>query len=138
MNRTLAAAEWRRSLQSLAAAQLCHGEGLYADAISRAYYAVMHAAKAALALYDIVPVTHDGVSNRFGEYIVVSGLVERRWGREIAPLAALRRTADYQVETRFGDTDARSAYHCAEAFVGRIRPLLASAIPTEGPGMQHA
>jgi len=46
-------AEWRRALDSLAAAELLAAEGYGADAISRAYYAALHAAKAALQVRDV-------------------------------------------------------------------------------------
>ena len=78
-----AAAEWRRALESLDASRICQGNGLYADAISRAYYAVMHAAKALLELRDITAESHEGVRNLFGYNVVISGLVERHWGGEI-------------------------------------------------------
>ena len=119
-----AAAEWRRGLQSLAAARLCHSNGLYADAISRAYYAVMHAAKAALELQDITVRTHSGVRSYFGRLIVTTRLVEPQWSDTIADLGDLRLVADYVVTTTFTESDARSACDRAEAFINRIRLLL--------------
>lgn len=41
-------AEWNRARESLRAAETLTREGFYADAISRAYYAILHSAKAAL------------------------------------------------------------------------------------------
>ena len=46
-------AEWRRAQKALQAAELLQQNGLAEDAISRAYYAVMHAAKAALLVHDV-------------------------------------------------------------------------------------
>lgn len=45
MAEVAAAAEWRRALECLGAAEVCRDNGFYADAVSRAYYAIMHAAK---------------------------------------------------------------------------------------------
>ena len=124
MSEIRAAAEWRRSLQCLAAARLCQGNGLYADAISRAYYAVMHAAKAVLELHNIQVDSHEGVKNLFGYRVVMTRLIEGRWGREIDRLYRWRIRADYTATEVFSESDARSACDRAEAFVSRIRLLL--------------
>ena len=46
-------AEWRRAQKALQAAELLQQHGLVEDAISRAYYAIMHAAKAALLVHTV-------------------------------------------------------------------------------------
>ncbi len=48
MNRGMVLAEWNRARESLRAAESLTRDGLYADAISRAYYAILHSAKNAL------------------------------------------------------------------------------------------
>ena len=53
MNRDVVAAEWRRSTQSLQAADLLSREGYREDAVSRAFYAILHAAKAALLAHGL-------------------------------------------------------------------------------------
>jgi uncharacterized protein (UPF0332 family) len=133
MSASRAEAEWRRAQESLTASRLCQRNGLYADAISSAYYAVMHTAKSALELREITADTHKSVNALFGQHIVLAGLVERTWGREIGPLSGLRIVADYDVEVTFTEPDGRSAYERAEAFLNRIRPLLAATISLEEP-----
>lgn len=54
MNLEEVLAEFQRAAQALRAAEVLHAEELFPDAISRAYYAVMHAAKAALLTRDVV------------------------------------------------------------------------------------
>ena len=54
MNRNMVLAEWSRARQSLQAAETLTRDSLYADAVSRAYYSILHAAKAALHVHDIV------------------------------------------------------------------------------------
>lgn len=126
-----AAAEWRRAQDSLAASRLCQENGLYADAISSAYYSVMHAAKASLELRGVTAQTHAGVRNSFGRRIVSAGLVEGRWGREIGLLSDLRLVADYNAQATFTEPDGSSAYERAEAFLDRIRSIITDAIPSE-------
>ena len=96
MSESLAIAEWRRAEDCRQAARLCLRHGFYADAIARSYYAVLHTAKAALALQG----RHRALSNLFGHHIVMTGLVEGRWGSIIGRLADLRWAADYDAVTR--------------------------------------
>ena len=51
-------AEWRRAVKAQGAADLLLEEGFYEDAVSRAYYAVLHAAKAALLARNIITESH--------------------------------------------------------------------------------
>ena len=124
MSADLARAEWRRANESLNAALLCLNNGLNADAVSRAYYSVMHTAKAVLEIRDVSVDSHQGVRNQFGLHLVGPGLVEPNWGSEIGRLNILRLVADYDVEVTITESDARDAFHSAEAFVNRMRPVV--------------
>ena len=128
MSEVRAIAEWKRAEDCRQAAELCFRHGLYADSISRSYYAVLHAAKAALALYDITITNHRGLARMFSLHIVHAGLVEVYWSSTIGQLSALRMTADYDVEVVFGEADAASAYGQADGFVSRIHTLLTDSI----------
>ena len=125
--------EWRRAQECLGAATLCLGYGFYADAVSRSYYAVLHAAKAALvyviatdleATTDVLPETHDGVMNRFGLRLVRPRHVERVWATFLAQLSQMRISADYDVMAVFSATDSREAVERADSFLKRMRTLL--------------
>jgi uncharacterized protein (UPF0332 family) len=131
MSEEMALAEWLRARECLGSAWLCQGGGFHADAISRAYYAVLHAAKAALQTRDIHPDTHKGLRNLFGLHIVRVGLLEPEWSALIAQLNALRQDADYTVTRIFDESYARVACERAQAFLNRIRVLLATTIPPE-------
>ena len=126
MSVDVAQAEWRRANESLTAALLCLNNSLDADAISRAYYSVMHAAKAALEFRDVSADSHQAVRNQFGLYIVRPGLVEPIRGSEIGRLntMTMRIVADYNAIATITGSDARDAYDRAEAFVNRMGPLL--------------
>ena len=124
-------AEWRRATESMGAALLCRREGYYADAVSRAYYAVMHAARAALQLYDIAAKSHTGVRSMFGLHIVRTGLVEPEWDAVIGDSGDERIASDYDVASIFDESDALVACDRADAFLARIRTLLACSLPSE-------
>ena len=121
--------EWQRSRGSLGAAQSCLRDGYYADTVSRAYYAVFHAAKAVLLLRNIRIRNHRGLRDVFSQHIVRVGLIEPEWGREIGRLSDLRGVADYDVTRNFAEGDAIRTYERADGFCNRIRELLAGAIP---------
>ena len=124
-------AEWRRAEDSLQVARLFLQHSFYADAISRAYYAVFHAAKASLELYEISTRNHRGVNILFSRHIVHPGLVESEWGSVIGQLAPMRISADYVVTTAFNETQAADACQQADAFASRIRSLLIRSIAPE-------
>ena len=129
MNQALAIAEWRRAQNSLRAASLCVGNRCYADAVSRAYYAVFHAAKAALAFHDgTSPGSHGGVRQQFGLRLVRSGLLEGIWGSEIGQIYDLRLRADYNVVAEFSAIYVREVYQRAARFLERILRYLSSGI----------
>ena len=129
MSESLAIAEWRRAEDCRQVAHLCLQHRFYADAIARSYYAVLHAARAALIAHDVNPGRrHRALSNLFGLHVVQSGLVERRWGSVIGRLSTLRMAADYNVRVIFTEADAANAYDQADAFANRIHTLLAAAI----------
>ena len=131
MSEAQAIAEWRRAENCRQVAHLCLQHGFYADAIARSYYAVLHAAKAALALHDVASRRHRALSNLFGQHIVMTGLVERHWGSVIGRLADLRWDADYNVNVVFSEADAYYACQQADAFANRIHALLTATVAHE-------
>lgn len=92
--------------------------------MSRAYYAILHAAKAAIQLQGIATESHAAVKRLFGLHLVQTGLIEADWGAFAGESLDLRLTADYDVETQFADIDAREECDLTRAFLTRIRELL--------------
>ena len=79
MNRNMVVAEWRRAREALKAAETLTREHCYADAISRAYYVILYAAKAALHVHDVAAGSHSAVRRLFGLNLVRSGEIEPDW-----------------------------------------------------------
>lgn len=124
MSRSLVIGEWMRATDALGASKSCRRDGFYADAVSRAYYAILHAAKAALQLQGIAAESHAAVKRLFGLHLVQTGLIEADWGSFAGESLDVRLAADYDVETHFTDVDAREEWDRARAFLTRIRELL--------------
>jgi hypothetical protein len=117
-------AEIDRSEKALRAALLLSEEGLLEDAISRSYYAVLHAAKAALLVHDTVAESHAAVRRLFGKMLIQAGHIEREWAAVIANEQDQRQMADYDVEATWEIETVRKLIEDAQAFVRRIQDYI--------------
>ena len=121
MNRYVVLGEWNRAVRTLSAAELLTREDYPEDAVARAYYAILHAAKAALSVHDIFVESHSAVRRLFGQHLILTGAIEREWAKRIGGSLDDRLAADYDAATFFTQTEARCECRRARAFVGRIR-----------------
>ena len=121
------AAHIERAHESLKAAQLLLNDDLSSDAVSRAYYACLHVAKAALLSIEEAPRTHKGIHNRFWVQFVESGRIPRAVGDVLAYAWKMREQADYDVLTRFDPGSVadllRDVAGFVEAVAGEIDSL---------------
>ena len=124
MNRPMVLAEWRRAWRALGAAELLARESYYEDAVSRAYYATLHAAKAALYIHDVATTSHAAVRRMFGRHLIRSGAIEPIWATNLGESLDDRLAADYDVSTRCTADDARQECQRTWAFLDRIRRYL--------------
>ena len=119
-------AEWQRAQQAVQAADLLQTHGLAADAISRAYYATMHAAKAALLAQDVMAESHAAVRRLFGQILVQTGEIEREWAAVLARAHDRRAMADYSIDAVFSPENTNQLVHDARRFLERIAHYLTS------------
>ena len=125
-------AEWQRAQQALRAADLLQAQGIYADAVSRAYYATMHAAKAALLAHDVITESHRAVRRLFGQILIQTGELEKAWADVLAEEYTQRGVADYGAGEMFEAGETGELVHDAHRFVERIAHYLTSkGIPLE-------
>jgi uncharacterized protein (UPF0332 family) len=118
--------EFERAQRALRAAQILHANDLFEDAVSRSYYAMMHAAKAALLVHDVIAESHAVVRRLFGSVLVRPDLIEREWASVLARVQDQRIAADYSIGMGW---DAEAALHLvedAQAFLRRVRSYLRS------------
>jgi len=99
----------------------------YEDAVSRSYYAVLHAAKAALLTRDITAESHAAVRRLFGKELVQPGILEKEYALILAQTQDERALADYDVELTFSKTVARERVEDAGRFLEQVRELLRAA-----------
>ena len=124
MDKSTVIAEWQRGEGNLKTSDLSLREGLYAPAVSNAYYAILHAARAALHVHDVIVATHTGTHKMFSKHLILSKEIEVEWASYLAAHADSRRDADYDVKRYFTLEDAQHENAQAHAFTARIREYL--------------
>jgi uncharacterized protein len=122
--RLFARDELNRAVDELKAAKVLHESGFYYKSVSSAYYAVYHAAKAALLFKGVVPQSHEGVERMFSLYYVKTNDVELNTGKIIGRLMKLREEADYYTESSFSSDESADAIAKAEIFVAKIKEAI--------------
>ncbi|MGE0490157.1 MAG: HEPN domain-containing protein [Vulcanimicrobiota bacterium] len=115
---------WQAALRS---AELLASHGEYADSVSRAYYAMLHAARAVLLLDGLETKTHLGVSQLFNLHFVREGRVPPDVARLLTRLQAEREAADYDRAAVFTEKAATEALQWANAFCDQCLRTLSEA-----------
>lgn len=118
---------WKRAQDSLRAAEILQGQALYADAVSRSYYAVMHASRAALLANGVAAESHNAVRRLLGQHLVKPGLIEPEWARILGVEQDRRISADYDTEMLWDEDGSNRLLVDARRFLERIREYLAAA-----------
>lgn len=119
-------ADWRRAVKALRAAGILLENGYPEDAVSRAYYAVLHAARAALMSKGVEARTHTGIRRLFGTELVGTGDIERNWAKVLARSQSVRESADYDTATELPSERAAEIVSEAHRFIERMQEYLAS------------
>jgi uncharacterized protein (UPF0332 family) len=92
-------------------------------AISRAYYAMLHAATAALMQRGITRHSHRGVIAAFGQTFAKPKLVDAKFHKHFADAFDLRQENDYQPVVRLTEPRAQEVLDWAREFVAVCRDL---------------
>ena len=90
-DRDLAGHRLSVAVERLNAAEVLFASGLYADAVSRAYYAVFSAARAMLATKSLDSRKHSGVISLFNQYFVKTEVISKEAGRVIMESQGFKR-----------------------------------------------
>jgi uncharacterized protein (UPF0332 family) len=120
-------AELARARQLLAAAKHLYAGTFYEDTVSRAYYAVFHAACALLASIGRSSRTHEGVRTLINEHFVRPGLLSPEHARVLRQTAADRNDADYDTSATFDAQDSAKDIAAASTFVEAAEKIIATA-----------
>jgi uncharacterized protein (UPF0332 family) len=116
--------EMIRARKALGAAKILLGNHLYEDTISRAYYSVLHAAKAALCKNGIEPESHRAVRSMFSLHLVKTGKIEKEFATILTAEYEDREMGDYDIDIDIEAERAEKRVTDAEAFIARIEKFL--------------
>ena len=118
------AAEVRRGDESLDSAHLLLDAHKLADAVSRAYYAAFHYARALLLTTGQESRTHAGLERLLHRDLVREGALDADVARLFSRLQKFRQDADYTAEFVFTAAGASEEVSAARAFVAEARARL--------------
>ena len=94
------------------------------DAVSRAYYAMFYAAKAALLSEGVDLRRHSSVVTKFRELFVVTGKVDAEYLRYLGRAQSARERSDYAPFAELSKEGAEEILKSADAFIEKIKTLL--------------
>jgi uncharacterized protein (UPF0332 family) len=98
--------------------------GFPSDSVSRSYYAMFHAATAALLELGIQRSSHHGVWAAFGQFIAAPGLMDVRYHRTGLELFAARSRSEYRAKPDDTPEGADGDLATARDFVAACRRFL--------------
>jgi uncharacterized protein (UPF0332 family) len=116
--------ELARANKTLQAARTLLENQLYEDCVSRSYYAVLHAAKAALIKVGIEAESHQAVRRMFGQHLVKTEQIEKRFAEILTAQQEDREIGDYDIYLDIEQDRASKRVLDAEKFIQRIEKYL--------------
>lgn len=123
-SRRLVQASLRRAEKALRSAKLLLEHSELEDAISRAYYAMFHAARAILFSKGVIAKTHRGTISQFDERIVKKGIMGEEYADALRKTFDLRQKSDYELYTESDEQRVKEAVTQAERFMGKVKESL--------------
>ena len=116
--------ELARAQKALQAARMLLANHLYEDCVSRTYYAVLHAAKAALIKTGIEADSHQAVRRMFGMHLVRTERIEKHFAEILTAQQEDREIGDYDIYLDIEQDRAAKRVFDAEKFITRIEKYL--------------
>lgn len=103
--------------ERLKAARLLLERQMYADSVSRSYYAVFQAARAVLATKELDSRKHSGIIGLFNQQFVKTGILPKDYGKILKSAKDLRQAGDYDDFFLVSREEALSAVENASRFI---------------------
>jgi len=111
----------------LQAAELLCENALYSDSLSRSYYAVLHAARAALLTQGVRVTSHEAVKRLFGLHLIKAGLLSTELAVSIRREQDDRFLADYDVTFEPGAEQTQERVRESRTFLNSIEEFVQQA-----------
>ena len=97
--------------------------GFHNGAVGRAYYAMFHAATAALLAQEIERTSHHAIISAFGEFITKPGLLDNKFHKYIIEAFILRNDCDYLAPFEAEESQAETTLQRARELVDACKRL---------------
>ncbi len=94
-------------------------------AANRFYYACYHMIHAAFITRGIATKTHDGTLTELGKNFIMTGLLDKQYGRFFARMIQLRIKADYNSIAEVSEAEVLEMAPLTHMFIDSLKPLLA-------------
>jgi uncharacterized protein len=114
----------RKADKSVRAARILFDNGIYEDSMSRAYYAMHYAARAALLTEKVAPKTHRGLISEFGNKLVRMGTLTKKELEELSAGLRYRLKSDYEPDFEIDKADLKEQISNAEKFIESIKKFI--------------
>ena len=118
------ALELDRARKAFKAAKILYQEKLYEDSVSRSYYAVMHAARAALSTISVFPNSHPAVRRLFGLHLVKRGMFGKEYSVILTAEQEDREMGDYGIGYAIPQDRAQARLEEAEKFIAGVEAFV--------------
>lgn len=109
----------------LKSARLLKKDGDLRTATDRAYYAMFHAAEAALRMKGVTTKSHHGLISQFHQEYIKTGLVDPKLGAFLRKAFDMRQESDYEVYAEPDKKQVGELVERAHSFVKLLKQLLA-------------
>ena len=101
------------------------GQKRWDMAANRYYYACYHMVHAVFITRGIATKTHDGTLTELGKHFVLTGQLDRKYGRFFARMIQLRIKADYNSIAEVSEAEVLEMAPLTHEFIDALLPLLA-------------
>lgn len=108
----------------LVVAEELFNNGHYSDAVSKAYYAIFQAARAALATFELDSRKHSGVISMFNINFIKTGILPKEYRKIIAAAQDLRLASDYDDFYLVSRNEAEKSLENARIFISGVEEYL--------------
>jgi len=113
-----------RARSSLELTRIEIDHGLWNDAVTAGYYAMLHSARAALASFGLSFSSHGATQGAFGRELANPGLLPVHLHRYLINAERARSAATYSYAVEMTEEQARATLQRAEEFVAAIEDFL--------------
>ena len=115
-----------KAFECLSDAQALLEKDRFTAVVSRSYYAMFHAAQAALLSEKIEAYTHMGVNVQFQKAFVKTGKFPVLAGKTFSKILDQRLKSDYEIGFKASPDDAKHTFQEATSFVSAIQGFLSN------------